>query len=52
MIAALGASELGLLAFVLAVAVLLAAAVVAYRGRLPEAGVIAVIGIILLLLAS
>lgn len=52
MIAALAASELSLLVFIVAVLVLLGAAYVAYRGRLPEAAVIAVIGIVLLLIAS
>jgi uncharacterized membrane protein len=50
--AALTNSDLGTVAFVCGVLVLLGAAYVGYMGRLAQAGVIAVIGVILLLLAT
>lgn len=52
MIAALAASEIDLLVFIIGIAVLLGAAYVAYVGRLAAAAVIALIGVVLLLLAS
>lgn len=51
-IAALSGHDVSLLVLILAVAVLLGAAYTASRGRVAQAGVIAVIGVILLLLAS
>lgn len=52
MIAAVTAAELELVVFAAGLVVLLAAALVAYRGRLAEAGVIALIGLLLVLLAG
>lgn len=52
MIAALTGHELNVVVFILGVGVLLGAAWVAYTGRWPAAGMVAVIGVILLLLAS
>lgn len=52
MIAALTGSEVDTLVFIVGVLVLLGAAYVAYVGRLPAAALIAVIGVVLLFLAS
>lgn len=51
-VAALSGHDIHVLVFVLAIAVLLGAVYVAFRGRAPEACVIAVVGIVLLLLAT
>lgn len=52
MIGALQGSDVNTLVLIAGVLVLLGAAYVAYIGRLAAAGVIAVIGVILLLLAT
>lgn len=49
---ALTVGEMDMLVFVLGVLVLLGAAYVTYRGRLPEAALLALIGVLLLFVAS